>query len=123
MSDSYFQISQDDSVQIMELALPPEVDPLVLDRVIQETTQAVVNRPGAPWVLDMGKVRYLNSAGLGLLCNIREKIRKSGGHLVLCNMAPMLAQLFRSCCLEKLFTISKTRPDAITTVRKQAKVK
>jgi hypothetical protein len=31
-------------------------------------------------------------------------------------MSPQLTQIFHTCCLEKLFTITRTRDDAIRTL-------
>jgi anti-anti-sigma factor len=53
---------------------------------------------------------------LGLFVNMREKIRAAGGVLVLCGMSAALTRIFKTCCLERLFTIAKSRADAMNLV-------
>jgi anti-anti-sigma regulatory factor len=47
------------------------------------------------------------------MVNIRQRIKDSRGQLVLCAMTPRLIEIFRTCSLERLFTIVKTRADAL----------
>ena len=67
-------------------------------------------------MVDLSQVGYMGSSMLGLFVNIRERIRQAGGTLVLCAMSPPLLRIFKTCCLERLFTIAKTRPDALALV-------
>jgi len=45
--------------------------------------------------------------------NLRHRTKKAGGKLVLCGLAPRLIEIFRTCCMERLFTITRTRPEAV----------
>jgi anti-anti-sigma factor len=53
------------------------------------------------------------SAMLGMLVNMRQQIKASGGHLVLCNLSKPLIGIFKTCCMERLFTIVKDRAAAL----------
>ena len=37
----------------------------------------------------------------------------SHGRLVLCGMSPRLTEIFRSCCMDRLFTIARSRREAM----------
>jgi anti-sigma B factor antagonist len=117
MADDLFSIIEERSISVLELRLPQEMDALLMDSVIETVTSRIQLRGGGAWVLDLTQVKYLNSAGLGLLVNIRHKIRQSRGRLAVCGLSPAMSELFRSCCLEQLFQIVRTRQDAIAAVR------
>ena len=102
---------------MMALSVPTEMDPLAIDEMMESVVAAVEGKAGTPWVVDLSKVDYMNSSGLGMLCNIRNKVHKSKGKLILCGLSPQMHELFRSCCLEKLFAIAKTRAEAVSAVR------
>jgi anti-anti-sigma regulatory factor len=49
-----------------------------------------------------------------LLVNLRQRIKAGGGQLELSSLSPQLVEVFRTCCLERLFTIRRTRAEALT---------
>jgi anti-sigma B factor antagonist len=116
MAEQYFHISTDRGVSILSLTVPVEVDPMLIDRLIEQVIATIDQSEGGRWLLDLSAVSYLNSAGLGLLVNVREKVRQKKGKLVLSGLSPMLMGIFKSCCLEKLFTITKTKDEGVTKV-------
>jgi anti-anti-sigma factor len=117
MPDQLFRILQEQSVSVVEFQLRPEVDVLLLDRVLEAlAAELSAHSGGGAWVLDLAQVSYLNSAGLGMLVNIRFKVHQAGGKLALCGLSVKLLELFHSCCLERLFVIAKSRADAIALV-------
>jgi anti-sigma B factor antagonist len=116
MAQELFEISEVQSVGVMELRVPPDMDPLAIDEMMESVVSALDNRATRAWVVDLTRVEYMNSSGLGMLCNIRNKVRKSKGKLALCGLSPQMVELFQSCCLERLFVIAKTRAEAISAV-------
>jgi anti-anti-sigma factor len=117
MPNELFRIFDEQSASVLELRLAPEMDALLMDSIVESVAAHLQRRGGGPWVLDLTAVNYLNSAGLGLLVNIRHKIRAAKGRLAICGLSPAMLELFRSCCLEQLFTIVKTRQDALSAVK------
>jgi anti-anti-sigma factor len=114
-----FTISQDRSVFVVELLFPPDTDAMAYDTVIAAITVEMDRSGGKTfnaWVVDLSRINYLNSAGLGLLVNIRQKVRSNKGKLAICGLSPRLVELFKSCCLERLFVIVKTRGQAVGEV-------
>jgi anti-anti-sigma factor len=109
-----FQISQDSAANILLFTLPPMLDSLEIDGLIDSVLAQIDLRRDQGWVVDLSQVEYLGSSMLGLFVNMRERIRQGGGMLVLCGMSQQLLRIFKTCCLERLFTIVKTRGDAIS---------
>jgi anti-anti-sigma factor len=118
MSNERFQISAEGSVQILQFALPPILDIIDVDTLIDSVLKELDAKVGQKWVVDLSQTEYMGSSMLGLFVNMREKVRQAGGVMVLCGMSPALTRIFKACCLERLFTIVKTRPDALAFVKR-----
>jgi anti-anti-sigma factor len=116
MSSQRFQVIQEYSVNVMQFILPVSMDTMEIDTLIEEVLKSLDSKGGEPWVVDLSQVGYMGSSMLGLFVNIRERIRQGGGTLVLCGMSAQLLRIFKTCCLERLFTIAKSRPDALALV-------
>jgi anti-anti-sigma factor len=112
MINDRFQISMEDSAQILQFSLPATLDTLEIDSLIEAVLDQLGSDGNLRWIVDLSRTEYLGSSMLGLFVNMREKIRQAGGVLVLCGMSPALTRIFKACCLERLFTIAKTRADA-----------
>jgi anti-anti-sigma factor len=113
-----FQISEESSVQVLRLNLPDIMDTVEVDGLIDNILLEVGKNAAARWVVDLSNATYMGSSMLGLFVNIRERIRQSGGRVVLSGMSPQLLKIFQTCCLEKLFTIAKSRADALALAKK-----
>jgi anti-anti-sigma factor len=116
MAEEVYRILQERSVGILEFRVRPDSDAMALDLLMEAIVAEFDTRKMSGWVVDLAQVKFLNSAGLGLLVNIRQKVRQSRGRLALCGLSAELMELFRSCCLERLFLIEKTRPAAVAAV-------
>jgi len=116
MANERFNITEEKSVQILQFSLPVTLDTMEVDGIIESVLKQIEPRGDRLWVVDLARVEYLGSSMLGLFVNMRERIRQSGGSLVLCGMSPPLQRIFRTCCLDRLFTIAKSRTDAIQLV-------
>lgn len=112
MINDRFQISADDSAQLLEFILPSTLDTLEIDGLIDAVLDKLSPDAGRRWIVDLSRTEYLGSSMLGLFVNMREKVRQAGGMLVLCGMSPDLSRIFKACCLERLFTIVKSRGEA-----------
>jgi anti-anti-sigma regulatory factor len=47
------------------------------------------------------------------MVNFRQFVKQTGGTLVLCGMSPRLAEIFRTCSLDRLFKTVPTRELAV----------
>lgn len=71
-----------------------------------------------PWVvLDMGKVEWLNSSGLGLLMSCLTSCRNAGGDLVVAQAAKKVNSLFMLTQVVKIFDTFETIDEAIETLK------
>lgn len=117
MSKQLYAINDSADVRVAELFLSDTLDVMEFDKLNEAMLQAVDSASSAPWVLDLSATTYMGSAVLGLLVNIRQRIKQARGTLVLCGLTPRLEQIFRACCMERLFTIVKTRNEAMERIR------
>ena len=117
MVTDFFRVSQvPDGVQVLELSLPGVLDAADLERLNDALLTAVVTAPHGRWVLDLGGVDYVGSAVLGMFVNVRQQVKQGGGRMALCGLSPTLQDIFRTCCMERLFTIGRSRDDAVRRV-------
>ena len=113
MSANLYRHSKAGSVNVVDLTLPHTLDIDEFDRLNDSILGLIRGEPEGQWVLDLSQLSYMGSAALGLLVNLRQQIKQSGGRLVLCGLSPQLVHIFKTCCMERLFRIVKTRKDAI----------
>lgn len=113
MAGDFFEVTQVGSANVVALKLPLEVDSDEFDWINEQMLGIFDSRPHERWVLDVSGLNYMGSSALGLMVNIRQRISQSGGQLILCGLSPQLLRVFRTCCLERLFHIVKTRADAL----------
>jgi stage II sporulation protein AA (anti-sigma F factor antagonist) len=118
MSNRHFHISQDGSVHVLTLTLPPVMDPAEFDKLNDLIGHAVDEAgPRERFVIDLALVSYVGSALLGLLVNMRQRVKNSDGRLVLCGLNDQVAKALRTCSLYNLFTIKSARAEAVTAAR------
>ena len=118
MFEPSFEVSQTGSVHVVVLRLPEMMDSHEFDRLNDDILAAIANAPQGRWVFDLANLYYMGSSSLGLMVNIRQRIKQVGGRLILCSISPPLMKIFHTCCLERLFTITRTRDDAVQKISK-----
>ena len=64
-------------------------------------------------VVDLSPSRYMGSVLLGLLINIRSRVRAGGGRIVVVGASPRLLEVFRSANLDRLLLLAHTRSDGL----------
>jgi anti-anti-sigma factor len=118
MTGEYFQIMQEGKAHVISLRLPESMDSNEFDRLNEQVLEIFAEHAQPRWVLDMTGLNYVGSSVLGLLVNIRQRVMALQGQLILCGLSPQLLRIFRTCCMERLFKISKTRADALKWIAK-----
>lgn len=63
-------------------------------------------------ILDMTKVKYMNSACIGLLIRLLKKSRENDGDIAMCSLNVYLQKICRIVALDKVFKIFETIEDA-----------
>jgi anti-sigma B factor antagonist len=112
MPTEMFQLIPEGAVNIIELALPEPLDSNYFGELNDALSKVFIDAGAKRWIIDLSQVSYMGSSALGLMVNLRQQIRQRGGHVVLCALSPRLLNIFHTCCLERLFTIVKTREEA-----------
>ena len=113
MATDLFRLNSEGPVQVVELSLPSQLDSEDFDRVNDALLSLFDQKPEGRWVLDLSALEYAGSSALGLMVNIRQKVKQAGGKLALCGLSPRLMGIFKTCCLERLFVIKSLRADAV----------
>ncbi len=65
-------------------------------------------------VLDLNEVSFIDSSGLGALISVLKLI--GNGELVLCNIHPTVASMFKLTRMNKIFRIFGSRDEAIAAL-------
>lgn len=58
-------------------------------------------------LLDLDRVDYIDSSGIGWLVGSHRRFNEGGGQLVLCNVPPVVDQVLKFCGLENLFHVNR----------------
>jgi anti-anti-sigma factor len=118
MASEWFAVVADGPAQVLTLAVPMQVDSADFDKLHEQVLGEVTAKPSGRWVIDLTGLAYMGSSVLGLLVNIRERVRQAGGKLALCGLNARLQQVFRTCSLERLFVIRAARAEALDAVNR-----
>lgn len=113
MPQDLFTCTHADGRVLIELALPDTLDSAEFDHLNESLLALADQQAHSPWILDLQNSHYVGSAVLGLLVNLRQRIHGGGGKLVICCLSPHLAEVFQATSLVRLFTIGRTRDDAM----------
>jgi anti-sigma B factor antagonist len=64
-------------------------------------------------IIDFGRVKFMSSAALGRLVQLKKRLRAVSGHLKLCCIDPTLLEVFRITRLDTVFEIHKDLQSAL----------
>ena len=87
----------------LDLATAPE-----LRTVLHE---ALTTRPSI--VVDMGKLRFLDSTGLGVLVRVHKKAKAAGGVVAFCAVPGNVVKILEVTCLDRVFPVYSSADEAI----------
>jgi anti-anti-sigma factor len=118
VAQKLYRIGEIDNVHVAELFLSQTLDAMEFDQINDGILKAIDAEAGGQWIVDLSAAKYIGSAVLGLLVNIRQRIKQAHGGLVLCGLSPRLEEIFQACCMERLFVIVKSRGEAVERVRR-----
>ena len=117
VGNATYEVEEAGEIRLLRLALPDNLDAMEFDRLNEALLGLIQGSERFSWVMNLSRVAYMGSSMLGMLVNVRQKVKSERGELVLCEMSPRLLQIFRACCLERLFNIQKTEADALRQVQ------
>ena len=68
-------------------------------------------------IVDIGKLRYINSSGIGVLITIMTKFRNKGGDICLLEPSENVKKLLIVTKLNAIFEVARDRKEAINILR------
>jgi anti-sigma B factor antagonist len=74
---------------------------------------AAVLKAGAKVVFDLGRLRFIDSSGLGAILSCLRQLSSQGGELKLCGMSKSVHQTFELVRMHRIFDIYNTRDEAV----------
>ena len=86
-------------------------------RELSDQIAAALPNDGSPirLVVDFSDVSLISSTFLSKLILLQRRIDGTRGKLRLCEMSPMIEQVFRTSNLDRLFKIDRDQPTAISS--------
>jgi anti-anti-sigma factor len=83
--------------------------PIITEMVAGALSQHTVIR----WLaLDLSDITFINSMGLGMCIDFRNRVNKTGGKAALVGMNQQLTDLFKMVKVDRLFSIPKNASEA-----------
>lgn len=82
--------------------------------MIQEKIRELLGRDAIKIVLDLSKVNWIDSTGLGeLIASLSSVKKKDGGNMVLSNLQTPVQSLLKMTNLTEIFDVYETYDDAV----------
>jgi anti-sigma B factor antagonist len=101
------------SAEVCVLSLEGEIDVYTSIQLKQDIAELLGT--GVKYiVLNLSKVEYLDSTGLGVLIGTLKRLRENGGNLLIVGPAPRITRIFEITGLYKIFAIYTTEQEAAT---------
>ncbi|MEZ4386157.1 MAG: STAS domain-containing protein [Candidatus Krumholzibacteriia bacterium] len=75
----------------------------------------LVDKGHVDLVLDLGKVRYINSTGLGILVSGLTTLKKNMGQMKICNLSTRIDRLFSVTSLTTVFPTFESLDEALAS--------
>lgn len=88
-----------------------EVD-LHTSPVLRERLLALLDHGPQRVIVDLSEVAYVDSSGVGTLVELKRRLDRSGGRVVLVGMQPRVRSVFEITRLDRFFTVVATLDEA-----------
>jgi anti-sigma B factor antagonist len=110
MSRLQYSLSEQGNIAVIKIGgrLDVETSPEFHKRL-----KELVDKGTKNVVINMGKLIFIASAGLGVLINLNGAIKKNGGKLVLSSMSDKIAKIFKLLGFINLFETYESDQKAI----------
>lgn len=112
MSSPLYTLDESDphaAIIVLRIGLDVDVDSF--NDITASLIDAWPLSTGRNVIVDLSQSRYMGSVLLGLLINIRSRVRAGSGKLVVVGASQRLIEVFRSANLDRLIVLAPTRAD------------
>lgn len=104
-------VRQEGEITVIE-ALPRRIYLQVVEAFRSELQEIIANTRGDV-LIDLGKVSVMNSAGLGVLIAVHDQLQRQNRRLMICNLLPVMMEIFSRMKLETLIPVAKSQEEGI----------
>ena len=111
-TDLRIRTTADDHGRVVELT--GEVD-LSTSPKLRNRLQELIENYSGRLIIDLGGVAYMDSSGVGTLVELKRKLERKGGSVVLARPQPRVRSVFEITQLDKFFTITDSIDQARQT--------
>ncbi len=112
MAYERLEISQGGDVTVVRFRDRRIANSLDIDALGKELYRLVEEGKHKRLILDFSDVDYLSSALIGKLISLNTKVRAGKGSVKLCSVRPEIFEIFHTCKLDRILSISKDLADA-----------
>ncbi len=85
---------------------------------LKEETKKICDKGAKRIHLNLQKVEFINSSGLGALVSVMKQVRLNKGRLTLSNLADYVREIFEITQLNHIFDIYQTQQEAVASAEK-----
>lgn len=82
-----------------------------------ELANEMISKGVSQCLLDISKVRYINSSGIGVLITLLTKFRNKGGELYLINPSEHVTKLLIMTKLQAIFNIAEDEQEVLKQIK------
>lgn len=86
---------------------------LALAKQITDELKALSDRIGGKMILSLQNVEFMSSVGVSILVTFNQQLREANGRLKICDVQPLVGEIFRSIELEKAIELCHTKEQAL----------
>ena len=90
-------------------------------RVFKQDIQPFVSQPGLRAVIDLDRLTYLSSWGIGSILSLATQIKKNGGDVAFANLHTELSDILHIMRLDTALDLYGTVEEAVDVLRERAK--
>jgi len=108
-------VSDQKDIRVIEFTNNKILDEANIKEIGDGLSTLVEERSHPKLLLDFATVDHLSSAALGMLINVNKRVKERNGQLRLANIKPQIMEVFEITKLNKLFRITASRAEALSS--------
>jgi anti-anti-sigma factor len=110
-----FDIAHDGKI-ITVTAQQPEITDQQMKQLTEEVVAIIAKHDARHVVVDLGNVRFLDSACMACLIGMLQEVKRVNGHIALVNCQPNVEFLLRMSRLDSLFGLFRSVDEAVASL-------
>jgi anti-anti-sigma factor len=91
--------------------------PIITDIVLQAMTEAAAAGGWSWLVLDLSSITFMNSMGLGMCIDFRNRAQKAGARTAILGMGQELTALFKMVKVDRLFVMARDEAELAKSIK------